>query len=317
MTSARRTRPRSSSGPMSAVRPGGADEREAARGAEGVHQLAARARAVLVHDRHADVVHVPGDGVAEEDEQQRPGSRKARIRLRGSRRSWSTSLRAMARSRVRSHGGLSPPARRPRRAPARRTRPRARARPPAIPWTAMPRAASSAAAAPARAALGVAHRRRARRGRTARPRSRPRRPASASTALRAVVGRDLEQRRRHRGAQRGRAVERDDAAAVHEREAVAVLGLLHVVRAHEHRGAAARPARRSGPRSRGARSGPRPRWARRGRAPAARAAPRVPSARRCFQPSESSGSGGRGGPVRPAISSTQSRRSARRARGTP
>ena len=90
-----------------------------------------------------------------------------------------------------------------------------------------------------------------------------------------VAAVELEQRARHVAAlERRRAAGGDDLAAVDQRQLVAVLRLVHVVRGDEHGDAARRRARRSSPRSCAATPGRRRRSARRGTGSAARAARR-------------------------------------------
>ena len=112
-------------------------------------------------------------------------------------------------------------------------------------------------------------------GRPAAPRPRPARRSARTSRMR------LAEPARSAG---GR-VERDQPAAVHQRQPVAVLGLLHVVGGDEHRGAAARRARRSGPRSCGATSGSTPDVGSSRKRIGGSCSTAQPSARRCFQPS--------------------------------
>ena len=99
-------------------------------------------------------------------------------------------------------------------------------------------------------------------------------PSSASSASSAAISAlprfskaqaDLQQLALHCIAlQRRRGAQRDQLAAIHEPDPLAALGLVHVVRRDEQRHALLRPARRAGPRGRGAPPGRRRRSARRG-----------------------------------------------------
>ena len=113
---------------------------------------------------------------------------------------------------------------------------------------AQPRERDAARAASARAhdAVGIgaaARARRAARGRSARPR-RPRAARAAASAASRGVARPRARRRAGRARStisRGRA-DVEQLAAEDERQPVAALGLVHVVRGHEHRRALGREA---------------------------------------------------------------------------
>ena len=107
----------------------------------------------------------------------------------------------------------------------------------------------------------AAHRRRRPRARAAPRRNRRRRSRCTAASMSRASSLRLAFRR--------------NAAAVEDREPVAALGLVHVVRGHEDRRAARRPARTGSPRSRAGSAGRRRSSARRaGAAPARAASPR-------------------------------------------
>ena len=157
-------------------------------------------------------------------------------RLRGSRRSWMASLRAMASSRcqLRRTGqpSTAPPSRR----------------------TSDTKTSSSDGRHGGDPVAGAAVRREEARQRGARGgfvlhhhvhgAAEHRRLDDAGRVLqllhrgRPVVGGELENRFGHPAAKRGRPIEGDEPAAVHQRQPVAVLRLFHVVRADEDRRAA-------------------------------------------------------------------------------
>ena len=210
---------------------------EVAGGGEGVDELAAARRCwSWSHTAIGMSSHVPGDRVAEQDQQQRPAARRPGARLRGSRRSW---MRLLARHREQAGAAIEHGChRQPRTRAALAAHAGRRRRPPATGAIgSMPR---DGEALRGEAAPGA----RSRAGRASstidvhgapeqrRPRGRPARPRAPATARAAVVGRGSRAAApcssRAQGAGR---VEGDQPAAVHQREPVAVLGLLHVVRA--------------------------------------------------------------------------------------
>ena len=93
----------------------------------------------------------------------------------------------------------------------------------------------------------------------------------------------------------------DDAAAVDEREPVAVGRLVHVVRGDEERDARLRRARRAAPRSGAAPWGRRRRSARRGRAAPARGSSRSPARAAASSPTERFAVSSSSRPTRSAI----------------